>query len=259
MSAEIDATLAIPAPGLPRIRAMDWIGAMALPGLLAGMFVLAQHLGLREWTSDRAALEATLADWGWAAPVLFVTCYSFLPLVFIPRALLALIGGYLFGWPSVVYTWSGALIGESIAYVMAMTFGRSLVQKAALRSPRAQRAVTWLHAEGFWAVLMMRLFPFMPTDVVNFGSGLAGVRYRDFAAGTLLGILPGCIVFSYYGQLFEGEPAELLYSIPLFVVPMLFAIGVARWRYGPLRRRTDTESPMANSAAGMEQARKDAG
>lgn len=220
------------APGVPVIRLRDWLGAMVLPGVIAGLFVLAQRLGLREWTSDREALESTLEAWGWAAPLLFVACYSFLPLVFIPRAVLALIGGYLFGWPSVLYTWSGALIGETIAYGLARSFGRSLVQKAALRSERAGRAVQWLQAEGFWAVLMMRLFPFVPTDVVNFGSGFAGVRYRDFAAGTLLGILPGCVVFSYYGQLFEGEPVELLYSVPLFVVPMLMALGVARWRYG---------------------------
>lgn len=226
---------------------------MALPGILAGLFVAAQHLGLREWTSDRAALEATLHEWGWAAPLLFVTCYSFLPLVFIPRALLALIGGYLFGWPSVLYTWSGALIGESIAYVMAMTLGRSLVQKAATRSPRARRAVTWLRAEGFWAVLMMRLFPFMPTDVVNFGSGLAGVRYRHFAAGTLMGILPGCIVFSYYGQLFEGEAIELLYSIPLFALPLFLALAVARWRYGPARLAAGRGAPApVESAGGIE-------
>jgi uncharacterized membrane protein YdjX (TVP38/TMEM64 family) len=208
---------------------------MLLPGILAGLFVAAENLGLREWTLDREAVEAWLSKQGSLAPLLFVICYSFLPLIFIPRALLALIGGYLFGWPSVLYTWTGALIGETIAFGLAMTLGRSLIQKASLRNARAQRAVLWLKAEGFWAVLMMRLFPFMPTDVVNFGSGAAGVRYRDFAAGTLMGILPGCIVFSYYGQLFGGEPLELLYSIPLFLAPMLLAFGVARWRYGPAR------------------------
>lgn len=222
-------------PAALRIGASDWLKAMVLPGVIAALFVMAQRMGLREWTSDRAALERTLADWGWAAPLLFVVCYSFLPLVFIPRAVLALIGGYLFGWPSVLYTWAGALVGETMAYGLARSFGRSLVQKAALRSERARRAVAWLQAEGFWAVLIMRLFPFVPTDVVNFGSGFAGVRYRDFAAGTLLGIFPGCVVFSYYGQLFEGKPVELLYSVPLFVIPMVMAAGVARWRYGPAR------------------------
>ncbi len=228
----MDSPPEIPTSGLPRIRAWDWLSAMLLPGILAGLFVLAEHLGLRTWTLDREAVEAWLSRRGAAAPLLFVICYSFLPLIFIPRALLALIGGYLFGWPSVLYTWTGALIGESIAFGLAVTLGRSLIQKAALRSARAERAVRWLKAEGFWAVLLMRLFPFMPTDVVNFGSGVAGVRYRDFAAGTLMGILPGCIVFSYYGQLFGGEPIELLYSIPLFLLPMLLAFWVARWKYG---------------------------
>lgn len=216
----------------PPVRPRDWLGAVLFPTLLALLFLIARQFGLDDLAKDRASLDATLAAWGMAAPLVFVFAYSFLPLMFVPRAVLALLGGYLFGWPSVLYTWSGALLGESIAYGLARTLARPLVEKIAVHGDRGRQAVAWLRAEGFWAVLIMRLFPFIPTDVINFGSGLAGVAYRDFAVGTLLGILPGCLIFSYYGQLFEGRPLELIYSIPVFLGPMLLAVLVARWRYG---------------------------
>jgi uncharacterized membrane protein YdjX (TVP38/TMEM64 family) len=221
----------------PRVGTWDWIGAAAFPLALAGLFAVAQQLGLREWAADRNRLEVRLEDWGIWAPVFFVACYSFLPLMFIPRAVLALVGGWLFGWPSIAYTWAGALIGETFAYGLARGLGRSLVETAAMRSARAVQVTAWLKAEGFWAVLILRLFPFVPTDVINFGSGFAGVRYRDYIMGTMLGILPGCAVFSYYGQLFEGRPMEMVYAVPLFLVPMLIAAIVVRRRYGPGRGR----------------------
>lgn len=227
----------------PRLRQSDIVRAMLFPVALAGLLLLARELGLRELGASRAEIERLLARWGVWGPVVFIAAYSVLPLVFVPRSLLALIGGYLFGWASVPYTWAGALIGESAAFWLAGLLLRPLVEKTVLSRGRARQVVEWIRAEGFWAVCVLRLMPFMPTDVVNFGSGVGGIRYRAFAAGTLLGILPGCVLFSYYGQLFQGDPAavEILFVIPLFAIQLGIGLAVAQWRFGLVPVRTDAE------------------
>lgn len=224
----------VPHIGAQPITATDILKAMTFPLLIAGLFLVAHYSGLKDWAVDREELEASLEEWGWKAPALFIGAHSFLPLMFIPRSVLALIGGFLFGWPSIPYTWLGAAIGESIAYSAARFLGRPLLSK--LLNRKARRAARWIEKEGFWGVLILRLLPFVPTDVINFGSGFVAVRYRDYLAGTALGVFPGCVLFSLYGQLMDGQPLGILMSLPLFLIPLAMGFGVARWRYRQQQR-----------------------
>ena len=50
---------------------------------------------------------------------------------------------------------------------------------------------------GFATVLYMRLlyFPFTP---MNFGMGLTQVRFRDYLAGTAIGILVGTFILTFF-------------------------------------------------------------
>jgi len=217
-----------------RLKTTDVARALLFPIILAGLYFLADGFGLREWATDALELQDRIEGWGGRAPLMFILAYTVLPLMFIPRALLALIGGFAFGWPSVVYTWVGAYLGESVAFWLARLLGRPLF-KSLIERTRAARLVDFIRAEGFWAVLTLRLFPFTPTDAVNFGSGLAGIGYLPFVAGTQLGILPGCVMFSYWGQLFGAEPINMLFSAPLLLVQLILCVGVAHWRWRRIR------------------------
>lgn len=232
--AELDSQITPEGSGPPlSFRASDLARAMIFPAVLVGLVFLSQKTGLRDLAADRAQIESFLVRWGVWAPIGFILAYSILPLVFIPRALLALIGGFIFGWGSIAYTWTGAFIGESLAFLLAGTLVRPLIERTLLRREAPRRIVQWIRAEGFWAIVILRLTPFVPTDVINFGSGTAGVPYRAFVLGTLTGILPGCVLFSYFGQLFQGE-AELLtalFVIPLFAFQILLGLAVAQWRF----------------------------
>lgn len=212
------------------LKTADIVRALLFPVILAALYYVAERFGLRDWATDSLELQKRMEAWGRRAPFMFVLAYTVLPLMFIPRSLLALIGGFAFGWPSVLYTWAGAYLGESLAFWLARILGRPLF-KSLVERTRAARLVDFIQAEGFWAVFVLRLFPFTPTDAVNFGSAFAGIRYLPFVAGTQLGILPGCVLFSYYGQLFGAEPVDMLLAIPLLLVQMILCVGVARWRW----------------------------
>lgn len=217
-----------------RITRGDVLKAAALPLLFVGAWMIADAAGVTDLTTAGETLRAWGRRPGVEGPLLYMFAYSVLPLVFVPRAALSLVGGIAFGWMSVLYSWGGTLVGESIAYAAARYLGGPLVNK--LAGPRGRRVIEWIDAEGFWAVLTLRLLPFVPTDAINLGSGMAGIRYRDFLSATLIGVLPGCLLYSWLGQKTAGELLHLVLSLPLFAIPPAMGISLGLWRLRRIRR-----------------------
>ena len=53
---------------------------------------------------------------------------------------------------------------------------------------------------GFRTVLLLRLTPVLPWDVVSFMAGLSTVRFWPYFSATIIGSVPGAIAFSYLGD-----------------------------------------------------------
>jgi uncharacterized membrane protein YdjX (TVP38/TMEM64 family) len=162
---------------------------------------------------------------GFWAPVVFMAFYAVGVCLFVPGTLLTGIGAALFGaYYGFAYVWVGAMLGASAAFFIGRTLGRDFA--AQLIGDRLKKYDDTIGRNGFAAVLYMRLvyFPFTP---MNFGMGLTKVRFRDYFAGTGLGIIVGTFIFTFFvGTLKEviasGNWAELIsfkvfFSIGLFV------------------------------------------
>jgi len=54
--------------------------------------------------------------------------------------------------------------------------------------------------QGFKMVLLLRLSPVIPFNAFNYFMGLTGVRFWQFAAGSV-GMIPGTVAFVYIGSL----------------------------------------------------------
>jgi len=207
------------APG--RFRAL--IKAAILVFFIAGALAVMRFAPVREYlTAD--ALGRFLDDVGFWAPLVFVVFYAVGVSLFLPGTLLTGIGAAIFGayW-GFVYVWFGAMIGASAAFWIGRTLGRDFA--AHLIGNRLKKYDDAIERNGFAAVLYMRLvyFPFTP---MNFGMGLTKVRFRDYFAGTGLGIIVGTFIFTFFiGTLKEviasGNWAELIsfkvfFSVGLF-------------------------------------------
>lgn len=53
---------------------------------------------------------------------------------------------------------------------------------------------------GFAMVLLLRIAPFVPFDLVSYSVGAAGVRLRAFLPATVIGTLPGTFAYNYLGS-----------------------------------------------------------
>src|SRR5205814_867142 len=55
--------------------------------------------------------------------------------------------------------------------------------------------------EGLKIVLLVRLSPIFPFTLLNYALGLTRVAVRDYVVGSLIGMLPGTLMYVYLGSL----------------------------------------------------------
>ncbi|MFP4510790.1 MAG: VTT domain-containing protein [Spirochaetaceae bacterium] len=65
----------------------------------------------------------------------------------------------------------------------------------------AKRQLERVKPYGVWAVALSRMIPSGPFAVVNFVTGLLGFTFTQFFVGSLIGLLPGIVAFSVFGDI----------------------------------------------------------
>ncbi len=172
-----------------------YIGLLGLLGLL---LALCWHHG--ELLVNPQALFATLCSLGpWTVPA-FITAHIIATAVGVPGTLLVVVGGAKFGlwWGSL---WS--LIGSTVGAIAAFWIARYLL-KDWIRDRFAQRRIyrqldQVMDTHSFNCVLAVRFAPLSPFNLVNFLFGLTSVPVSAYAIGTLIGIAPGTVAYTWIG------------------------------------------------------------
>lgn len=154
------------------------------------------------WGADAVpALLERVRDLGpWAAAV-FVGVYAVATVAWVPGSLLTLAGGAIFGLTAgTVYALSGALIGATLAFLVARYVARSAVERRLSSSRKLTAIDEAIETEGAKVVLLLRLSPVFPFNALNYALGLTGVRLRDFVAASAVGMIPGTFLYVYAGH-----------------------------------------------------------
>ncbi|MFZ7110627.1 MAG: TVP38/TMEM64 family protein [Desulfatiglandales bacterium] len=159
------------------------------------------------------------------APIVYMVLYAVGVCLFLPGTLLTGLGAAVFGpYRGFLYVWIGAMLGASAAFIIGRTLGREFA--ASLIGDRLKKYDDAIERNGFATVLYLRLvyFPFTP---MNFGMGLTKVRFRDYLAGTGLGIIVGTFIFTFFigtvkevwasGNWGELISFKVIFSVGLFV------------------------------------------
>ena len=142
------------------------------------------------------------------APVIFVALYAGATALAVPGTILTLAGGALFGlyWGT-LFNLLAANIGANAAFLIARTLGRDGVRKLmGDDSSVLARLDGIVERHGFQGLLTLRLIPLIPFNALNFGSGLMSLSWRTYAAATVIGIVPGTAVYTFFADaLLEGS------------------------------------------------------
>lgn len=147
---------------------------------------------------DVDAIRRWTAGTGWVAPAVFSALYAGLTVGLVPGSVLTVAAGLLFGAGlGSVLTVVGATAGAVAAFTIGRRAGRAAVER--LASGRVARVDRWLSHRGLVAVITLRLVPLVPFSASNYAAGITGIRLRDFAVGTAIGIVPGTVAYAVLG------------------------------------------------------------
>lgn len=138
---------------------------------------------------------------GVLGPIAYIVIYNLATLLFIPGSLLTLQGGCLFGvfWGS-IYVLIAAIIGATLAFMIGRYLSRDWVFRQMEKHPKFKAIDLAVSKEGWKIVLLTRLSPIFPFNLLNYAFGVTQVSLKDYIFGSF-GIIPGTVMYVYIGSL----------------------------------------------------------
>jgi uncharacterized membrane protein YdjX (TVP38/TMEM64 family) len=194
---------------MPAMRRGAWLKAG-----LSGAAIVAILLAGREIAGEIPRFAAWVAALGVWGPVAFMAGYAVAAVFLIPGSWLTLAAGALFGvaWGT-LYVMVGATAGAALAFLTGRYVARGLVERRLGSDARFAAIDRAIGAQGVRLVLLLRLTPVVPFNLLNYALGLTRVRFTHYLAGSI-GMLPAVLLFVYTGRM-AGDLAVLAAGAPV--------------------------------------------
>ncbi|CAN1196245.1 TVP38/TMEM64 family membrane protein slr0305 [Linum perenne] len=142
-------------------------------------------------------IKEDLGPWG---PLALILVYIPLTILAVPASVLTLGGGYLFGLPvGFIADTIGATLGATAAFLVGRTVGRPFIISKLKNYPKFQAVNIAVERSGFKIVLLLRLVPLLPFNVLNYLLSVTPVHVGDFVLASMLGVMPITFALVYVG------------------------------------------------------------
>ena len=181
--------------------------------------------GVIEWASSAGA----------AGILAVVVVYILGCLFFFPGSVITLGAGYAFGfWWGYLAVTLGSVLGATAAFLAGRTLLRGFVASRVEGNHRFAAIDQAVGERGFWVVMLTRLSPVFPFNLLNYAYGLTRVRTVDYVLGSWLGMIPGTLLYVYLGTALQkitavtsGDAAPHPARTVLFVLGLFATAGVS--------------------------------
>jgi uncharacterized membrane protein YdjX (TVP38/TMEM64 family) len=150
--------------------------------------------------ANKDYLMLLVQDYYWLSVISYIAIYMAFTVCSLPGAtVLTVTGGFLFGvLQGALYTIVGATGGAIVAFLIARYLFRSFIER------RYNHKLAYFNQKftqhGTYYLLALRLTPLIPFFLVNVLAALTDVRMKTFIITTVLGIIPGSLVYAFAGQ-----------------------------------------------------------
>lgn len=172
------------------------------------------------------------AHYPWA-PLVILLAYTPASVIMFPRVLITLASIVAFGvFPGVAYAVGGMMLAAFLSYLAGRLLPRSTVR--GLAGENLNAVIETLRRRGLVAMTAIRLVPIMPFAMVGLVAGAIHIKLWHFLLGTLLGLVPGTITNTVFGEELEAalrDPSQVSYGLIAAVVGAmaLLSLAVRRW------------------------------
>lgn len=173
----------------------------------------------------------------WWVPILLILVYGIGGVFGLPGSALTLAIGGLYGViPGFFYNMIASNLAASAGFFGARYLGRDFVSRFLKGKWKGFDEKAASH--GFRLIFYLRLVPLFPFNGINFGAGLSRIRFTDYALASLVGMIPGTFVYTYFASsLLSGATGarekasfHLALSSVLFVLLSLVPIVSKRFK-----------------------------
>ena len=138
----------------------------------------------------------------WWAPLAVMAAYTPACLVMFPRPLITLGAVIAFGpWLGFGYALAGICASAIVTYYIGRRMRRDTVRR--LAGPKLDRMIEVLKKYGLLAMTLLRLVPLAPFAVESIVAGAIHMRLRDVVLGTAIGLVPGTLATTVFGDAIE--------------------------------------------------------
>ena len=175
------------------------LGVLTLAALL-GLAAAWRWSALGEWLDiDQLIRQARTLNAHPATPLLVIAGFAVAGSLAVPLTLLVVAAVLAFGsLGGFFYSLVGAELSALLTYAAGQGAGRDLVRRYAgkgLNSISKQ-----LSRRGVLTIITLRIVPVAPFTIINLVAGASHIRLRDFALGTLIGLLPGLTAIAMFAD-----------------------------------------------------------
>ncbi|MBD2326645.1 TVP38/TMEM64 family protein [Alkalinema sp. FACHB-956] len=131
----------------------------------------------------------------------FIAIYAIATVLLIPGTVLTVGAGAFFGivWGS-LYVLVGATLGAILAFLLGRTVARQWVDQKISGNAKFAAIDRAIGQAGFKIVLLTRLSPVFPFNLLNYALSLTNVSFKDYALASI-GMIPGTVMYVYIGSL----------------------------------------------------------
>lgn len=165
---------------------------------------------------------------GVLAPMAFIAIYLVSTLLFLPKAVLSILAGAVFGLLlGVTFVMIGALLGAILAFLASRVLARHPIER--LTGKHLARLDELIAENAFVGIAIARLIPFIPFTMLNYAAGLTTVQLRIFTGATFVGMIPGTVAYVAIGA-FGFHLGSWQFLVAAVSLVLLTIIGVVAMR-----------------------------
>ena len=179
-----------------------WLRLVGFLALVAAVAVVLLLVPVGDLLKQVVQTAREMGVWGAA---LLAVVYILACILFIPGSILTMGAGFAFGVVLGTATVSvGSTLGAAAAFLLGRTLARNWVARKVSGNARFRAVDEAVGKEGFKIVLLTRLSPVFPFNLLNYSFGITKVSFWRYIVASWIGMLPGTVMYVYIGSALES-------------------------------------------------------
>ena len=165
--------------------------------LLMALFLAMRFLPVQQWLRS---FNDSVGQMGTVGILVFIVVYALATVLLAPGSILTIGAGFAFGlWKGFLAAWTGAILGASLAFLVARFVARDKIESIAKRNEKFRKIDSAIGQQGAKLVFLLRLSPVIPFNLSNYFYGLTGVKFWPYVFASWSGMIPGTFLYVYIG------------------------------------------------------------